>query len=94
MYNLKTQNRELEAKLSICQEELTQIKEVTIEGQKVQISKLEHFVKEFKEKNINLSEDLLKQKEILFDSERQNNEFIMQIKALKSEASNILEQND
>ena len=50
VYLLKTQNRDLESKFSSCQAELTQMKEVIVEGQTIQISKLEHYVKELQEK--------------------------------------------
>ena len=91
VYILKTQNREIDAKLSICQAELTQVREVIVEGQTIQISKQEHFIKELQDKNSLLTSELSKQKELVLNSERQITELTTQIKALKGEALNIQE---
>jgi len=94
VYLLKTQNRELETKLSMCQAELTQVREVTVEGQTIQISKQEHVIKELQDKNSLLTSELSKQKESVFNYERQITELVNQIKSLKGEALNIQEQTD
>ena len=67
------------------------MREVIVEGQTIQISKQEHFIKELQDKNSLLTSELSKQKELVLNSERQITELATQIKALKGEALNIQE---